>query len=284
MVSSKKTKTIKFRLFDNSEIEIEVPHVEFARPKLKLDYSEISLQISQLVQDIRCDMARTAESVQGLSQKIQRDSEIATAAMNCGWIPFDGLPGDQIEPDGCSKKLDAFLASYTANNWDELRDTMKSKVAASGVDGEAIKTFDEALIAYDNGLYRCVVRTLFPEIERVARETLQGEQSNFERPKTDASLCKVQDEILAAPLLVLADSQHAFTVIDKLREHPYARVERDRDSTERFKFDAVPNRHASVHGFVNYSSPKNAFNMLVLAEFLFTLIMRIRDVDDRAGD
>ena len=42
-----------------------------------------------------------------------------------------------------------------------------------------------------------------------------------------------------------------------------------------FERDLVPNRHASQHGFVTYSSAQNSINMLAMADFMFHVIMRV---------
>ena len=62
----------------------------------------------------------------------------------------------------------------------------------------------------------------------------------------------------------------------RLSSHLYETV-RDDDARQRFAGDPVPNRHAVVHGLVEYSSMQNSLNALFMTEFLFSTIIWLRD-------
>jgi len=53
-------------------------------------------------------------------------------------------------------------------------------------------------------------------------------------------------------------------------EHMYAHV--DDDKRGRFKEHAIPNRHATVHGLVSYSTHKHSMNMIIMADYIFQML------------
>ena len=90
-----------------------------------------------------------------------------------GWLPHYTTPFDQIA--GCGKDTDAIrsrLLDYYKNNWKNVRSEIEARLLNYKIDAETKATFREALDAHEAGLYRCVCRVLFPEIERVLRTEL----------------------------------------------------------------------------------------------------------------
>jgi hypothetical protein len=57
-------------------------------------------------------------------------------------------------------------------NWPDVRDAIMANANRYHIDDEAKDALREALIGHKKGLYRSVVRHLFAEIERVARNEL----------------------------------------------------------------------------------------------------------------
>ena len=90
-----------------------------------------------------------------------------------GWLPHYTMPFDHIAE--CGKDNDAIrsrLLDYYKNNWKNVRSEIEARLSDYKIDAEAKATFREALDAHEAGLYRCVCRVLFPEIERVLRQEL----------------------------------------------------------------------------------------------------------------
>jgi hypothetical protein len=63
----------------------------------------------------------------------------------------------------------------------------------------------------------------------------------------------------------------------KLEGHLYKRVKKP-DEVERAQADAVPNRHASLHGIVVYNTAKSSLNALIMTDFIFHLISQIKSL------
>ena len=65
--------------------------------------------------------------------------------------------------------LRSVLSDYYKNNWPKVRSEIESRVSSYTISSEAKAAFKEALDAHEAGLYRCVSRVLFPEIDRMFR-------------------------------------------------------------------------------------------------------------------
>src|SRR5690606_31040603 len=115
-------------------------------------------------------------------------------------------------------------------------------------------------------------------IERVARETVYN-GSRKEAPrgkqtigKNNASLRDFRDAIMDLPAGAVLEKPHAMTLVEKLW-HLYEYVPEDEEGLAVFQLDPVPNRHASQHGYVVYSSAQNSITTLIITDFLFHIIM-----------
>jgi len=61
----------------------------------------------------------------------------------------------------------------------------------------------------------------------------------------------------------------------KLADHLYKQV-RTPDEVAAARLDPVPNRHAVLHGRVSYATLKSSLNMLIMADFIFDAISKIK--------
>ena len=132
---------------------------------------------------------------------------------------------------------------------------MESQLADYHIDDEARETFREALSAHEAGLYRCVCRVLFPEIERTIG-------AGFRSKRLLEELIGTGD---------LADyafrERFGYVFFGRLAKHVYQSGKR-----EDFERDPVPNRQAAIHGLVSYSTHKHSMNMLILTDFVFQIL------------
>jgi hypothetical protein len=173
------------------------------------------------------------------------------------------------------------LDQHVRADWSDVRKRLCESAAAAGVDEEALATYDEALQAHEAGLYRSVVRLLFPEIERLAREKVYGgdrrEAPSGRRTKgtLNTGLKDFREAVWSKlPAGVAANTKYGITLAHKMYEHLYKWVGESDENVAEFRDDPVPNRHASQHGYVVYSTHQNSMNMLAMADFMFHLIMR----------
>ena len=96
--------------------------------------------------------------------------KIIEAFDKTGWLPYHSAPVQFVEECGADVQLlETRLSEYYRTHWDHIRQDIESRLDHYNIDEEAKATFREALSAHSTGYYRCVVRLLFPEIERMFR-------------------------------------------------------------------------------------------------------------------
>lgn len=243
----------------------------------KFAYSLV--QIGRAVARIQANFGKIVQPLAASFAETFKDGAKAEAVQTAGWIPHPTTPLHAIEPGMPAREIDAILAAHYRENWPDVRAVLSQSVQATAIDAEAKATFEEALAAHEAGLYRSVVRLLFPEIERVARETIYGgsrkEVRGKKKGRNNAGLANFREALMSElPVGVVLDTPFALTLVQKLSEHLYSYVPEDPALLAAFERDPVPNRHASQHGYVVYFTAQHSLNMLAMADFLFHIIMR----------
>ena len=215
------------------------------------------------------------------------DSEVLSKT---GWVPHYTMPFRYVAESG--KDIEAIrskVLNYYTNNWQKVRSEIQLKLSDYKIDGEAKATFCEALDAHEAGLYRCVCRVLFPEIERLLRTEIL--ESNIHRSSYkdmikglvdgDSELAhdKSLGDFTPNGIYQLVLFEYLTKALREKNEHAttksiyglYTNV-RTPESLEIVKQDPVPNRHAAMHGLVVYSTPQNSLNMIFVADYIFQII------------
>jgi hypothetical protein len=205
--------------------------------------------------------------LKGLSE-LQRQSTLISKA---GFVPHPTMPQNLLRQSSDDPmRLSELLVQYYEDNWPKARDEMLGRANNYQIDNEAKVAFNEALIAHENGLYRSVVRTLFPEIERVARNDLyRGALGSISVQHGFAQLVNK----LAFPDLDPAGF-FGLTQLNRLREHLYIRV--TKENRKKIEADAVPNRHAAIHGIVVYSTAKNSLNTIFMTDYIYQVVNAVK--------
>ena len=200
-----------------------------------------------------------------------------------GWLPHYTTPFDYLAE--CGEDIEVVrnrLLDYYKNNWQNVRSEIEARLSDYKIDAEAKETFREALDAHESGLYRCVCRVLFPEIERVLRAEIFN---NKVGPITSDALIKkllddkfIEDfmpggfyELYIFGHLTKARRKKDASESDKLTYGLFQKV-LSKEDRDRLKQDPVPNRHAAIHGLVVYSSPQNSLNMIFMADYIFRIV------------
>ena len=120
-----------------------------------------------------------------------------------------------------------------------------------------LKCLPGALSAHEAGLYRCVCRVLFPEIERVIG-TGRVRKKGIEKLMGERDLAELAFR-----------EPFGYVSFSRFVNHAYEQVKADR---RRFERDPVPNRHAAMHGLVPYKTHKHSMNMLILTDYVFQIL------------
>ena len=216
-----------------------------------------------------------------------RETLVAT-----GWVYHHTTPLEMIASYwDDTETVRTMLDEHYAQNWRDVRSSIESRIHEFNTDEEAEATFREALDAHEFGLYRCVCRVLFPEIERILRVQTFGHRRGAE--KYNAMLERlVHDttlhDFLPGGWLDLTSFRHLTKTIKQRSDGPsddgvfglFTSV--SNSDLHRVKDDPVPNRHAALHGYVEYATHQNSLNTIFIAEYVFRVTRSLRDAESES--
>ena len=194
----------------------------------------------------------------------------ARMAAKLGWVVHHTLPIALLEDEDI-ETLDQTILSHYRERWDEVRKEMEVATSCYLVDRDSKEAMFQSLEAHERGLYRLVPRTMLAEIERATRvqlhKSIAGHGLNVKE--------KILREAGDLPISSLQDLSSGMILYEVFERHLYERID-DEDDRSRFVEDAIPNRHATVHGLVPYASEKSSLNAIFLADFGFFVITQIK--------
>lgn len=258
--------------------------------KCFVEMGDLTAQLSKMMSEARLrlptlDFSRLQLGTSALFEELGRrfsNTDRAQRLLDAGWVPYAGMPIEDLPDEATTADIQAFMQTLIEREWTEVRNSLMDTVNSTNVDEEAAATFEEALDGFENGHYRSVVRVLFPEIERVARETIYGgsrKEWSFDRRKEKGSgntgLGTLRDALMRRlPAGLATHADFGFALTQKMDGHLYRYVGSAPEDLASMQADPVPNRHASQHGYITYSSSQNAYNALSMTAFMFDVIMR----------
>lgn len=251
----------KFESFLGSIIEGFKPHLEKLQEYLRENEEELGPHFKALEN-------ATPELVSVLGPYLApmaKQAELVGVLDDTGWLPFGHAPYHCVEQCGNDADcLDACMSSYYRKHWSEIRRSFEENLDGYHVDDETKAAFHEALQAHEACLYRCVVRSLFPEIERVLRSRMPASDHVGSKQLLQALVGKRSLEEIAEGTFF------GFLILEKLYRHLHERV--DGNNIAEIEKDFLPNRHAAVHGRVAYADHKHSTNMLVMTDWIFRIL------------
>ncbi|MGY4600384.1 hypothetical protein ACVWXL_008130 [Bradyrhizobium sp. GM22.5] len=187
-----------------------------------------------------------------------------------GVLPHPSTPFTLLDADDTDDILRSALERHYRDNWGKISQDIRDRAEQFDIDEEAKAALAESLAAHQNGHYRSVCRLLLPEIERVARVELLG---------NDLGTIKV-DKVIGEPGMELSISQtnppgfYALGLYQRLTDHIYVRV--DASNREKLESDPVPNRHAAIHGLIVYNSFWHSLNCIFMTDFAFQVVSAVK--------
>lgn len=216
------------------------------------------------------------ESIRLYAESFERCSKFIDSVGATGWLPYHTVPISYVaECGGNVSLLEQRLSTFYETNWNDIRRDIESRLEAYHIDEEARETFREALSAHEAGFYRCVCQVLFPEIERMINRlprpsNNQAETTSSKRKK------RMHDRLTNRGSLkdFLPREAYGWILFGRLVHHLYEEV--DKKNKKKFQQDFVPNRHASAHGLVSYSTHKHSLNMIIMADYIFQVLPSIK--------
>lgn len=120
---------------------------------------------------------RRFEQLTAFADAIDREKRLGEA----GWIPHPLLPLNEVTADLLDdpEELDGFLLNHLRAHWGAVEARLLDDELFRIIGHEHRETVRQALAAHNAGLYRCVPRTMFGEIEMAAHGALDGVDSRL---------------------------------------------------------------------------------------------------------
>ena len=219
-------------------------------------------------------LKRVSEAIEPLLKAIApflesfaRYNRFIDSVRRTGWLPYHTVPLGFVEECGDDVSLlEVRLTEFYETNWKTIRQDIESRLDLYHIAEESKATFREALAAHEIGHYRCVCRVLFPEIDREFRIHF------FDDAAGSISSKRMLETFTNRGTLVsyLPREAYGWMLFRQLTHHLYEPV--DDANRAQFEEDYIPNRHASMHGLVRYSTFKHSVNMIVMADYVFQVL------------
>ncbi|MES1975587.1 MAG: hypothetical protein V4472_24280 [Pseudomonadota bacterium] len=233
--------------------------------------------LTKIGDELRDRYAEIMKPFAGLSEPLRRLQVIDAQCGRLealGWLPHANSPLDLIADDPKDPAaVNAAIHQHYAIHWPDIARALCADIDASALDDEAKATFAEAVAAHGAGLYRCAPRLLFPEIERVSRKEIHG--GALDKMASQQRLMEAIGGLTPAEMSSTGVAGLRF--YKKLTRHLYMHM-KDEAAVGIALADPVPNRHASLHGIVSYSSPQSSINAILAADYLLRAISTIKQL------
>ncbi len=237
-----------------------------------LDYMEKYQQESAVWNELQ---KRITES---LRPALELEKEISKTFKSVGLdetIRRADIIGKNVNKLECTEdKISESLITFYKENWGKVCARIQKRLNEVGADELTLSTFQEAFTAHKAGLYRSVCRLLFPEIERLARGIFPSENTL----KVITSLKEIRNYAGELSTFDIRPEGYFSVVLYKrLDDHFYEYINDQRaESFKRISTSKIPNRHAAMHGLVDYNTPQHSLNMIFLADYLVQVILTIQ--------
>ena len=194
----------------------------------------------------------------------------ARTAAKLGWVVHHTLPTTVLE-DAAEENLDEAIMTHYKEKWPEVCKEIELATSRYLIDRDSKEIMNQALSAHEHGLYRLVPRAMILEIERTARVQLHEKLVDIGLNIKNIILGEVDD----LPLSFFGNLTSGTIQYEIFEKHLYKHIKKE-DDLSPFAENAIPNRHATVHGLVPYASEKSSLNSIFLADFFFLMITRMK--------
>lgn len=236
------------------------------------DLRETAERLSKFSVPIFEELRRQQQAMQPFWEALGKSTEECERIEKAGWLPHYTIPSEILAiEDLDASELDAALAAYYQNQWNDVKEELQSRVASYEIDDEAKQAFFAALGMHEAGFFKGTARMLFPEFERLARVELNG---NTMKGISSQHTLRAKAANLS-PGEIEPGGVYGMRLFRRLTNHLYSQT-KTHDSLAAIAADPVPNRHAALHGFLAYDSLKSSINMLIMADFIFQVFSAVK--------
>lgn len=232
--------------------------------------------LMQVLQRFSQAISPFVDAIAPYIEHFERYNKFISAVQLTGWLPYHTVSIDIVEECGADVALlDSRLTEFYEKNWKAIHQDIVTRLDRYQISREAKETFLEALSAHGTGHYRCVCRVLFPEIDREFRIHFFEDCAGLISSKKMLERLTSQEELEN----FLPQEAYGWILFDRLVHHLYEPV--DDNNRTQYEENYVPNRHASTHGLVSYSTFKHSINMIIMADYIFQILTSIENSDRR---
>lgn len=245
----------------------------FQPPLWLLHLRETTLQSSLGLASFADRINKAYEPLREVFGRIARTAKECERIEAAGWLPHYTTPFTEAAAFGeDAEAVAACLENHYTERWSDVKAAFLRRLERYNIDDEAKATFSEVLDNHSDGRFRGTARTLFPELERVARTELHaGSMEGI------ASQRELRDRAGGLPLSAAEPGGvYSMALFTKLIDHLYASTKTP-DQLAVVAADPVPNRHASLHGFLPYATRQNSVNALIMTDFIFQLVSVMKE-------
>lgn len=261
-----------------------------ARPFLPPAFPAPTIGLPEAFEDVRESLSRLFDAFAKVDwtsvfdglQRIAEQIAKAETVEKTGWLPHHTTPFHLIGSEEVDEAaVGDLIGAYYERQWVEVADAFLLQVDSYDIDAEAKATFREALAIHGAGHYRAAPRLLFPEIERVVSDEFYGGRRHIMSPdgKSKVGITSIPEVRSSAAKLPAGDVlayRYGIRLFERMEAHLYMRVGDTDEARAKFAADPVPNRHAALHGIVSYRTMQTSLNTLIMTDFLFHIISRIK--------
>ena len=229
------------------------------------------LQSARLNAEILQALSLLAEQTRPFFQTIEYLGFVEKACNQSAYLPYRTVPYAEfyLECGGSYDEYFSRIAGYYESHQENILQDIDSQLAILDICEEPKATLQEAIQAHRCGLYRLTCRGLLPDIERVIIENWLGQR---EIRKLSENLIGKAVENRRFEEITL-DNWFDLKLHDRLMNHFY----RNGKHLKEIRKEALPNRHAALHGWIPYSSRENSLNTIIFAEYIFRLGALLKD-------
>lgn len=188
---------------------------------------------------------------------------VADASFETGYLPHRTVPFVRFHDEcgGNHKEFLSLVLTHYESHQDDILLSIESQIEKLTLSGEKMKTFSEAIQGHKQGLFRLTCRALLPDVERVIYECWL-DKCGIGSVKAQ----ELENTIGEMPVRIFIQEHWSdWVLLDMLKSDLFSNGSNIND----FPQPPLPNRHAALHGWLNYSSQKDSFNVIVLADFIF---------------
>lgn len=196
-------------------------------------------------------------------EKIEQlfEAEVFAKVVAAQWFVHESLPVEDIHFGHTEHDITDMFLDHFRENWEELVAASRDRLSQSPVNSVSKAVLLDAMRLHGLGHYRAVVRLVMPEFERLLKqETGSRFFKNY----------MLKDYIADWAQAELGDTKEARSFGELINSHMFESIGSEQEVAV-FASNKIPNRHAVIHGLVDYNGEQESINSILLFDTLISV-------------